>query len=255
MEMKYLEALFCNERFVMTAVVLNTLVMFLGGFWRYNIAFEISDATFTIIFLCEAIVKINKFGWNTYWQKNWNRFDFIVLIIALPSLMSLFMEETLATNVILGMRSMRLFKSFKILHCIPNIQKLLRGIKLAFNASLIVFFAFFLLLIIFSLLTSAIFGKISPEYFGNPGISLYSIFRLFTVEGWYELPDAIAKTSTPMWGLFARCYFSALMFLGGIIGMSLITSIFVDAMAEDNNDEVMEKLKQIDEKLKEIAKN
>ena len=36
------------------------------------------------------------------------------------------------------------------------------------------------------------------------------------------------------------------------MGMSLINSIFVDAMAEDNNDEVMEKLRQLEEKLDEL---
>ena len=86
-------------------------------------------------------------------------------------------------------------------------------------------------------------------------ISLYSIFRLFSVEGWYEIPDAIASHASPLWGFFARCYFSVLMFLGGIIGMSLINSIFVDAMAEDNNDEVLEKLNQIEKQLKEMLRN
>lgn len=100
------------------------------------------------------------------------------------------------------------------------------------------------------ILSFTIFGKVSPEYFGDPGVSLYSIFRLFSIEGWYEMPDAIARHSSHAWGVFARCYFSALMFLGGIIGMSLINSIFVDSMAEDNNEEVLERLKHIEEMLK-----
>ncbi len=40
-----------------------------------------------------------------------------------------------------------------------------------------------------------------------------------------------------------------LLFMGGIIGMSLVNSIFVDAMAADNNDEVLEKLSQLEKKL------
>ena len=36
--------------------------------------------------------------------------------------------------------------------------------------------------------------------------------------------------------------------------MSLVNSIFVDAMAEDNNDEVLEKLKQIEEQLDKLTK-
>lgn len=252
--MKELQAILCNERIMLYTIILNTAIMFLGGFWPNSMWFDLSDALFTLLFLCEAIAKISKYGWNGYWKNGWNKFDFIVLIVALPTLASPFFEQTTATSTILALRSMRLFKSFKMLRFIPNIHKLLKGIKLAFRASLLVLIAFIVFLIIFSILSSTIFGTIAPDYFGNPAISLYSIFRLFSVEGWYELPDAIAKNGTPLWGVFARCYFSVLMFLGGIIGMSLVNSIFVDAMAEDNNDEVLEKLKQIEERLDKLTK-
>lgn len=253
--MKKLKSLLCNERIMLLAIVLNTTVMFVGGFWPDSQLFELSDAFFTLIFLCEAIAKITEYGWNGYWRQGWNKFDFIVLVVALPSLVSPIFEPTTATSTILTLRSMRLFKSFRMLRFIPNIHKLLKGLKLAFRASLLVFIAFVVFLVIFSILSSTIFGTIAPEYFGNPAISLYSIFRLFSVEGWYELPDAIAKNGTLFWGLFARCYFSVLMFLGGIIGMSLVNSIFVDAMAEDNNDEVLEKLRQVEEQLKKLTQS
>lgn len=250
-----IKKILCNERIMLTAIVLNTAIMFIGGFWPDSLLFEISDALFTLLFLCEAIAKISEYGWKDYWDNGWNKFDIIVLIIALPTLASPFLEHTTATSTILTLRSMRLFKSFKMLRFIPNIHKLLKGIKQAFKASLLVLIAFVVFLVIFSILSSTIFGPIAPEYFGNPAISLYSIFRLFSVEGWYELPDAIANNGTPSWGLFARCYFSVLMFMGGIIGMSLVNSIFVDAMAEDNNDEVLKKLKQIESQLNKLSKD
>lgn len=250
--MKVLRRFFCNEHIMLVAIVLNTIIMFVGGFWPDSTWFELSDAFFTLLFLLEAIVKISTDGWSRYWESNWNRFDFIVVIIALPSLASPFIEHSMATNAVLALRSMRLFKSFKVLRFIPHIKQILSGIKLAFRASLLIFAAGVVILFIFSILSSAIFGSMAPEYFSNSGISLYSIFRLFSVEGWYELPDAIASNSTPAWGVFARIYFSVLMFLGGIIGMSLITSIFVDTMAGDNNDEVMKKLDKIENEIKEL---
>ena len=76
--------LFCNEQFILTAIVLNTIVMFLGGFWPGNLWFELSDALFTFIFLIEALIKIAQHGWKDYWSLGWNRFDLIILIIALP---------------------------------------------------------------------------------------------------------------------------------------------------------------------------
>lgn len=252
--MKSIQALLCNERIMLLAIVLNTIVMFVGGFWPENPLFELSDAFFTLIFICEAAAKIKAFGWKDYWRSGWNKFDFIVLLIALPSIASPFLDQSMTTNTILALRSLRLFKSFKMLRFIPNIEKLLDAIKLALKASPLVLMAFVVFLIIFSILTSTIFGEIVPEYFGNPAVSLYSIFRLFTIEGWYEFPDAIAANGGQAMGVFARCYFSVLMFLGGMIGMSFVNSIFVDAMAEDDNNEVMEKLKQMERKLDSLAK-
>lgn len=253
--MKTIKYLLCNDRIMLGAIVMNTVIMFMGGFWPKSVWPEICDAIFTIIFLFEAIVKISVNRWSAYWKQGWNKFDFIILLIALPSLASIFVDHIMTTHTVLAFRSLRLFKSFKMLRFIPNIQKLLKGLKLACKASFLVLIAFVVLLIIFSILSSTIFGKVAPDFFSNPAISLYSIFRLFSVEGWYELPDTIAANSSPLWGLFARCYFSLLMFMGGIIGMSLINSIFVDAMAEDNNDEVLEKLKQIEEKLNKLTKS
>ncbi|MBR1548341.1 MAG: ion transporter [Prevotella sp.] len=243
----------CNEHVILTAIILNTLVLFVGGFWRESLWFDLADTAFTLLFLAEAATKISYYGWKNYWARRWNRFDLIVLLIALPSVVSLFVEPTVETNAILAMRCTRLLKTFKMLRFIPNVHKLLKGIRLAIRASLIVFIAFVIFLVIFSILSFTLFSDVEPVFFGNPAISLYSIFRLFSVEGWYELPDAIARSGGPGWALFARLYFSIAVFLGGIIGMSLVNSIFVDAMAGDNNDEVMEKLKSIEEKLKKLS--
>ena len=66
------------------------------------------------------------------------------------------------------------------------------------------------------------------------------------------MPEAIAANSGTGMAVFARIYFSILLFIGGIIGMSLVNSIFVDAMVADNNDEVLKKLEELEQKLKDI---
>jgi len=49
-----------------------------------------------------------------------------------------------------------------------------------------------------------------------------------------------------------RFYFCILLIMGGIIGMSFINSVFVDAMVSDNNDDVKEKLTEIEKKLDQL---
>ncbi len=125
---------------------------------------------------------------------------------------------------------------------------------MAVKASYIVAIGLVILLLVFSIITTFLFGDLAPQYFGNPALSVYSIFRLFTIEGWYDMPEAIAVNGGMGMAVFARIYFSLLLFSGGIMGMSLVNSIFVDAMAADNNDEVLDKLEQIEKKLDKIEK-
>ena len=215
----------------------------------------IIDSFFTLLFVIEAMVKIQVKGFAKYWSEGWNRFDFILVLLALPSCINVFGEFIPGTNVLLSLRTLRAFKAFRMLQFIPNIENLLRGINLAFKASYLVTIGMIILLLVFSIITTFLFGNAAPQYFGNPALSVYSIFRLFTIEGWYDMPEAIAVNGGTVMAVFARIYFSILLFLGGIIGMSLVNSIFVDAMAADNNDEVLDKLTQIEMKLEQMERN
>ena len=113
--MERIKDLLCSDRVMLYAIMINTALMFFGGFWPDSLWFEAADAVFTLLFIFEAWAKISRMGWRAYWSEGWNRFDLIVLIVALPSLASPILEQTYATNAILALRSMRLFKSFKML--------------------------------------------------------------------------------------------------------------------------------------------
>ena len=240
---------------MLVLVLINTGIIFVSGFLtNQGGMLLIIDTIFTLLFLFEAVVKIRVRGFSEYWSDGWNRFDFIIVLLALPSCINVFGPNLPGTSILLSLRTMRAFKSFRLLKFVPNVENLLNGIKLAFKASYIVAIWMIVLLLVFSIVTTFLFGSSAPQYFGNPALSVYSIFRLFTIEGWYDMPEAIAINSGSAMGVFARIYFSILLFLGGIIGMSLVNSIFVDAMAADNNDEVLEKLSQLERKLDEIQR-
>lgn len=134
--MKNLKLYLRDDNIMLSVIMLNCILMFLGGFWPSSLWFELTDAFFTLVFVFEAWAKISEHGWKAYWADGWNRFDFIVLVIALPSLISPLVDHSIVTSSILALRSMRLFKSFRILRFIPNIRKLLNGVKRAFRASL-----------------------------------------------------------------------------------------------------------------------
>ena len=250
-----LKSFFTNDKLMLTMVVVNTITIFIGGYFNASRTFVWIDSFFTLLFLAEAIVKINVYGWKEYWSDGWNRFDFIITLVAIPSLMNIFYETGYATNILLSLRTLRVFKSFRLLKFIPNISGLLKGIGVAVKTSFIVCIAFAILLLIISILTSTLFGKITPELFGDPGLSLFTIFRLFTGDGWSEIPNEIAANSSELVGRLSRIIFALLFFVGGILGLSLVNSIFVDALAGDNNDEVLHRIDILEKKIDDLSNN
>ena len=253
--MELVRRFFTNDHVILALVLINSGIIFASGFMTdQGGSLLIVDSLFTLLFLFEAVVKIQVRGFSAYWSDGWNRFDFLIVLLALPSCLNLFGCDFPGTGILLSLRILRAFKSFRLLEFIPKVDSLLNGIRMAFKASFIVAIGLIVLLLVFSILTTFLFGSSAPQYFGNPAISVYSIFRLFTIEGWYEMPEAIAANSGAAMAAFARVYFSILLFMGGIIGMSLVNSIFVDAMVADNNDEVLAKLEQLERKLDEMQR-
>lgn len=101
----------------------------------------------------------------------------------------------------------------------------------------------------------SLFAKSAPEYFATPLDSIYSIFKLFTIEGWFEIPEVIADyySDAPFVVHVVKLYFSLLLIVGGVIGLSLINSVFVDAMVSDNNDELNKEVADLHKKIDSLT--
>jgi len=249
-----LKKYFLNDKFILSLILLNTLLIFVQEFNIKYRLFDYLDAFFTLLFVVEMFVKISHYGFAGYIKENWNKFDFVIVLLSVPSIfLLLFKVEIIANlNFLLALRALRIFKFFRILKFVPNIVGLLKSIQRALKASYLVFIGFFVLIFIVSIITCSIFKNIAPEYFGNPFKSFYSIFRLFTIEGWYEIPDVISSRTSSSMAFWTDLYFIFLLLVGGIIGLSLVNSIFVDAMVADNNDKLEKEVDELKEKIDEL---
>lgn len=247
-----MKKLFLNEHFIFAFILLNAVVIFLqeAGIapWWINAL----DALCTVIFAIEMIVKHVEWGAKEYWHDGWNRMDGILVILSIPSLLY-YIHPAIAVNLsfLLVLRLLRVFRFFRVFHLFPNFGQIMQNIKLAMRQCFGIFVGFSILIIVFTLISCALFHNASPEYFGTPLESLYSTFRMCTIEGWYDIPDAVCQ-GAPAWSEhLVRLYFIGILVSLGIIGMSIINSIFVDAMVSDNNDDVLKKLDKIERMLNE----
>jgi voltage-gated sodium channel len=245
--------LFLNDRFIILIILLNSAIILIEGFrfdFADNVGLVVLDHIFTIIFVIELIVKVKVYGVKGYFNSNWNKFDFILVVLALPSLASLFLDTSVTDlDFLLALRILRIFKFFRFIRFIPKIDKIINGVLRATKASLLIIIAFFIFNFTISVISCFLFRNIAPEYFSNPIISFYSIFKVFTIEGWYEIPDAMTNDTSPTIAFLIRLYFIIILFVGGIFGLSLVNSIFVDAMVSDNNDDLEDEIRTLHHKI------
>ena len=254
---KFLKQFFLNEKIVLSIIVLNAICIFLqeSGFSYY--CFTLIDMICTIFFMAEMGVKLKVYGNKGYWKDGWNRLDGTLVILSIPSVILFFLPEISNENisVLLVLRLLRVLRFLRILHIFPNFSAIVRNFNKAMKESIGVFASLFLLIIIFALLSCTMFKSSAPEYFATPLDSIFTVFRICTGEGWNEIPDEIAKNSSIATVQLIRLYFSALLIMCSIIGLSVVNSIFVDAMVSDNNDDVKLKLDEIEEKVNKLLEN
>ena len=238
-----------NEKLLLAIVILNVVVIFIQECGVDHMALSLVDIVCTLIFVAEMVVKHREYGVKGYWRDRWNALDGIVTILSIPALLAYLIPEIASINAIIIFRALRVFKLFRTARRFPNLTEIWSGFKLALRQSAGFLLGYFIVIVVIAMFNSALFGKVAPEYFDTPLDAIYSVFQLFTTEGWYEIPNAVVGDLSPVWTHIIRFYFCLLLIGGGIIGMSLINSIFVDALAADNNDDVKAKLDILEQKI------
>ena len=220
-----------SDRLVMAVIVLNATALVLhemaepgspaARLWYWV------DYVCVIYFLVEAVAKIRRDGWKAYWENGWNKFDFTVVVLSLPALFGPFLDVHQFAFVLI-LRLGRLFRLFRVMRFIPNLDHLVGGIRRALRASIGVFLALILINVILAVIATLLFRDLDPEHFGNPISSGYSIFQVFTVEGWNEIAGRIEEraesddpTATRLLVAGTRIFFVAAVLIGGILGLSL----------------------------------
>lgn len=250
--------IFLNERFVFGLILVNSVVLFLNGFdmgWGLNSLFELTDHIFTLVFLMELIFKLREWGPGIFFKSGWNWLDFLVVLAGLPALyVYAFSIGGFDFTTLLVLRALRVFKFFRFLKFLPQFDSLVLGLRRALRASLVVLLTYFVFSFIISVLSFSVFKEISPDYFGDPVRSFYSIFKVFTIEGWYEIPDTIAEKLGATAAFFTKLWFMFILISGGLFGLSLVNSIFVDAMVSDNTDHLEQKMDKVQEELRALRK-
>lgn len=269
--MRRLVDLLISDRWVLAVITLNTVALGLVESFpsgsRAAAVWHWVDYGCIVFFLVEACLKNARWGWRRYWSSRWNRFDLTLVVVSLPALLMPFVGGLGVFGQITMLRIGRLFRLFRVLRFIPNVEHLALGIRRSLRASIGVFLALLLVNFILAMGATILFGDLDEEAFGTPLKASYTLFKVFTVEGWYEVPDEVAnrvgagvENDEPGPDAFKvkvglRLFFVVSVLVGGILGLSLANAVFVDQMMMDNTDVLEAKVDAIAEELRALRRD
>jgi voltage-gated sodium channel len=251
---------------ILALILCNVLVIYLhtfNEFYEFHDWLDVMDIIFTIFFAIEVIYKIvkskgsiiNKF--NTYFANRWNRLDFTAIVLSLPSI-AVFLAPNLAIFVGFSvLRSLRIFKLLRVVEFIPDGRALSAKLFKAFQKIEFVVIIFFIYTTVVSLISVTLFKNSAPKYFGNAYSGFFTIFKVFSGDGFSEVVAEIEIHASIAMSFFAKFYFVAIVFSGSILGLSLINSIFIDQMnhvASEIDKQELNEIKKVLSELHEIKK-
>jgi len=242
-----------DEKLVMLAIVLNAVALCLTSTAQsatvpWPALWPWVDYVCVLYFTLEIAIKLQLVGRDRFFADGWNRFDFFIVAGSLPVLLMPFID-THGFYVLSLFRVGRLVRALRLLRFIPGRDHIAEGIWRALKASVGIFLGVVILNFIAAMCANMLFGHIAPEFFGSPLKACYTMFQIFTLEGWPEVSQVIAARTTESMAFLARVFFVCTVFGGGVIGLSLANAVFVDQMVSDNNDDLEKAISDLSDQV------
>ena len=248
------------EYVVMFAIVTNTIFLCIDYHGKgpgLTKILEDSNYSFVLFFLIEMLLKITAYGFKYYWYVNWNKFDFIIVILSLVALDERMLKEKLNFNVT-ALRIIRVSRLLRMVKTSEGLRTLLKTLYMSIGNIVNTALLLFLILFVFSVAGMSLFGKIDLDgaelmdhnvNFTSFYLSFMTLWRASTGESWngimhdcYDDPNLNGMLSIAFWVFFQLLAFFIFM----NVFIAVIGESFNDNQAtEDENDILALKKKDI----------
>ena len=179
------------------------------------------DEVMLIIFIIELVLRICAKGLN-FFRDPWGLFDFLVVAITLvPS------NEALSV-----LRALRVLRVFRTVSTVPRLRRIVAALLHAIPGVGAIIALLLLVFYVFSVITTTIFGQDFPEWFGNIGASMFTLFQIMTLESWaMGIVRPVMEVYPWSWILFIT-----FLMLASFTVLNLFIAVILDSMQSLNEE-------------------
>lgn len=230
---------------ITSLIVLNTIVLGMETYpdlmSLYGDLLRYIDQTILCLFIIELTLRFIAYRLD-FFKDPWSIFDFCVVGVALVP----------AQDAFTALRAVRVLRVLRLISIFPKLRKVIEGLVMAVPGICAIAGVMVILLCVFGLIASKLYGSSYPEWFGNLHRSVFSLFQIMTLEGWPDIVRTVMQEKP-----FAWIFFVTYILIATFSVLNLFIAVVVDAMQRshsEDTDDNYEKIDIINKKLELIIK-
>ena len=243
-----------TERFIIALICLNAVTLGLEtSKWtmeRFGDILLMIDKAILAVFVLEILIRLYT-DFKGFWRDPWRIFDFVVVAIALVP----------TTGPLSVLRAFRILRVLRLVTKLESMRRVILGLLRALPGMGTIVMLLLLIFYIFAVISTKIFAEAFPEWFGTIGASAYTLFQIMTLESWsMGIVRPVMEQYPYAWAFFVPFIMVTTFAVVNLL-VGLIVNSMQDAHAEETNaatdeyrDEVMRRLKAIEDRLTDQGK-
>ena len=216
------------QHFLVFLIVINAAI--LGIETSHSVMASWGDELFLLdhailgIFIAEIVLLIAARGFS-FFKDAWCVFDFIVVGIALVP----------ASGSLSVLRALRVLRVLRLINKVESMRKVVGGLLSSLPGLGSVFGLILIIFYVASVIATNIFHKDFPEWFGDLGMSAFTLFQVMTLESW---SDGIARPIMEVFP-YAWIFFILFILIATFIIFNLFIAVIVDSITADKEKDAM----------------
>jgi len=207
------------QRLIIALIVLNAITLGLETSASVTDALgpllRLADRLVLAVFVLEIAIKLVAFG-GRFFRNPWNVFDFLVVGIALVP----------ASGPLAVLRALRVLRVLRLVSTVPRLRFVVDALLKAIPGISSIAGLMLLLFYVFAVMATNLYGAAFPEWFGNIGASMYTLFQIMTMESWSMGIVRPVMDTYPLAWLF----FIPFILIATFTMLNLFIGIIVDTM-------------------------
>jgi voltage-gated sodium channel len=218
------------ELFVISIIIFSALVV---GLKTYSISplmlqiISVLDWSISIFFLIEITIRfISEENKKDFFKNGWNIFDTLIVTISLIPI-----EDS--EMAVVG-RLIRIFRVLRMISIIPELRILLTSLMKAMPQLGYIVLMLFIIFYIYAAIGSIFFEAINPVLWSNISISMLTLFRIMTFEGWTDIMYETMVVYPLSW-----IYYLSFIFLTTFAFLNMVIGIVVNVLDEEHREAIL----------------